>query len=81
MTTSYDYDAPISEAGDINDKYLAIRQTISKVNNYLKIIFSIISIIRLLIMIKYLPLPPGPLPSNSTKKAYGRIQMQYVMKY
>ncbi|KAI0240842.1 Beta-galactosidase [Lamellibrachia satsuma] len=28
--TSYDYDAPLTEAGDITDKYLAIRDTISK---------------------------------------------------
>ena len=29
--TSYDYDAPLSEAGDITEKYLAIREAISKV--------------------------------------------------
>jgi beta-galactosidase len=29
--TSYDYDAPISEAGDITNKYLAIRKAISNV--------------------------------------------------
>ena len=28
--TSYDYDAPISEAGDITQKYMAIRESISK---------------------------------------------------
>lgn len=28
--TSYDYDAPISEAGDITQKYIALRQSISK---------------------------------------------------
>lgn len=28
--TSYDYDAPISEAGDITQKYLALRESISK---------------------------------------------------
>jgi beta-galactosidase len=28
--TTYDYDAPISEPGDITDKYLAIRESISK---------------------------------------------------
>ena len=31
--TSYDYDAPISEAGDVTIKYLAIRDVISKVAN------------------------------------------------
>jgi hypothetical protein len=29
--TSYDYDAPITESGDTTDKYLAIRNAISKV--------------------------------------------------
>uniref|UniRef100_A0A0P4WGY0 Glycoside hydrolase 35 catalytic domain-containing protein n=1 Tax=Scylla olivacea TaxID=85551 RepID=A0A0P4WGY0_SCYOL len=28
--TSYDYDAPLSEAGDLTDKYLAIRDVMSK---------------------------------------------------
>ncbi|KAK6165619.1 hypothetical protein SNE40_022514 [Patella caerulea] len=30
VPTSYDYDAPLNETGDITDKYIAIRQTISK---------------------------------------------------
>ncbi|KAL3880342.1 hypothetical protein ACJMK2_032589 [Sinanodonta woodiana] len=30
IPTSYDYDAPLSEAGDITEKYVAIRQVISK---------------------------------------------------
>jgi len=29
--TSYDYDAPLTEAGDITDKYLAIRNMTSQV--------------------------------------------------
>lgn len=29
--TSYDYDAPITEAGDITEKYLAIRQKVGEV--------------------------------------------------
>lgn len=29
--TSYDYDAPVSEAGDPTDKYQAIRDVVSKV--------------------------------------------------
>lgn len=32
VPTSYDYDAPLTEAGDITDKYIAIRQVISKVS-------------------------------------------------
>jgi len=31
VPTSYDYDAPLSEAGDITEKYLKIREIISKV--------------------------------------------------
>ena len=31
VPTSYDYDAPLNETGDITDKYIAIRQIISKV--------------------------------------------------
>ncbi|ESO84522.1 hypothetical protein LOTGIDRAFT_236200 [Lottia gigantea] len=30
VPTSYDYDSPLNETGDITDKYIAIRQTISK---------------------------------------------------
>lgn len=29
--TSYDYDSPITESGDLTSKYFAIRSTISKV--------------------------------------------------
>ena len=32
VPTSYDYDAPLTEAGDITDKYMALRKIISKVN-------------------------------------------------
>lgn len=39
VTTSYDYDAPLSEAGDITDRYLAIRQAISKVNKKVQCLF------------------------------------------
>lgn len=31
--TSYDYDAPLSEAGDPTPKYNAIRNTLAKVRN------------------------------------------------
>ena len=30
--TSYDYDAPMTEAGDITSKYLSIKKVISKVS-------------------------------------------------
>lgn len=33
--TSYDYDAPLTEAGDLTDKYFAIREVIKMVQNYI----------------------------------------------
>lgn len=32
--TSYDYDAPLSEAGDLTEKYFAIREVIGMVSSY-----------------------------------------------
>jgi hypothetical protein len=37
--TSYDYDAPLTEAGDPTEKYFAIKSTISKVCKYVKCIY------------------------------------------
>lgn len=33
--TSYDYDAPLTEAGDPTDKYFAIRDVIGRVRDFL----------------------------------------------
>ncbi|NXX41343.1 BGAL galactosidase, partial [Tricholaema leucomelas] len=54
VTTSYDYDAPLSEAGDPTEKLFAIRTVISK----------------------FQPLPVGPMPSATTKYAYGWVALQ-----
>ncbi|XP_062569954.1 beta-galactosidase-like isoform X5 [Saccostrea cucullata] len=59
VPTSYDYDAPMSEAGDITDKYIAIRQVISK----------------------YKQLPDMPIPQNTTKTAYGKVEMSFMATY
>jgi len=56
VPTSYDYDAPISEAGDLTEKYWAIRDVVGK----------------------YLPLPDGPGPANTTKAAYGTVPLQHA---
>ncbi|XP_065928818.1 beta-galactosidase isoform X2 [Magallana gigas] len=56
VPTSYDYDAPLTEAGDITDKYIAIRQVISK----------------------YKQLPSMPIPKNTTKTAYGKVEMSFM---
>lgn len=34
--TSYDYDAPITESGDLTDKYYRIKSVISEVSDYKK---------------------------------------------
>ncbi|KAK3108466.1 hypothetical protein FSP39_008416 [Pinctada imbricata] len=54
--TSYDYDAPLSEAGDITDKYIVLRQIISK----------------------YTDIPYQPMPNNTRKAAYGKVQMEFM---
>ncbi|GAA31081.2 beta-galactosidase [Clonorchis sinensis] len=51
--TSYDYDAPISEAGDVTYKYELLQKAIFEFRNQ----------------------TPPPLPKNTTKKAYGSIQL------
>ncbi|XP_048754699.2 beta-galactosidase-like isoform X2 [Ostrea edulis] len=56
VPTSYDYDAPMSESGDITDKYLAIRQVISK----------------------YKQLPDMAIPPNTTKTAYGKVDLSFM---
>ena len=35
VPTSYDYDSPISEAGDLTQKFLAVRDVVSKVSENL----------------------------------------------
>ncbi|PFX20793.1 Beta-galactosidase [Stylophora pistillata] len=51
--TSYDYDAPLTEAGDTSTKFSILLQTIAK----------------------YEMIPVGPIPDNTTKFAYGKVQM------
>ena len=53
IPTSYDYDAPLTEAGDVGTKFHIIRKTISNHEN----------------------IPEIPIPPNTTKFAYGKIQM------
>jgi len=56
VITSYDYGAPMSEAGDLTAKYWAIRDVVAK----------------------YLPLPDGPAPVNTTKAAYGPATLEHA---
>ena len=53
MLTSYDYDAPLTEAGDVGTKFHILRETIAK----------------------HEKVPEIPIPSNTTKFAYGKVQM------
>lgn len=44
--TSYDYDAPITEAGDLTEKYFAIKQLLESVSTFIiKIIILLLSCI------------------------------------
>uniref|UniRef100_A0A0B7ART6 Beta-galactosidase n=1 Tax=Arion vulgaris TaxID=1028688 RepID=A0A0B7ART6_9EUPU len=56
VPTSYDYDAPISEAGDLTPKYFAIRDIVSKYNE----------------------LPRLPIPPNTNKSRYGKVNMEFT---
>ena len=53
IPTSYDYDAPLTEAGDTSMKFHILRETISK----------------------HEKIPVVPIPRNTTKFAYGKVQM------
>ena len=55
-TTSYDYQAPISEAGDITSKFHAMRALIAR----------------------HLSVSAFAVPSNASKRAYGRVAMRAV---
>ena len=51
--TSYDYDAPLTEAGDTTTKFRILQETIAKHEKF----------------------PYMPIPANTTKFAYGKVQM------
>ena len=53
IPTSYDYDAPLTEAGDTGTKFHILRETIAK----------------------HEKIPVVPIPANTTKFAYGKVQM------
>ena len=57
--TSYDYDAPLTEAGDTTTKFHILRDTIAK----------------------YEKIPPIPIPPNTTKSAYGKVQMTKMSNF
>ncbi|KYN28933.1 Beta-galactosidase, partial [Trachymyrmex cornetzi] len=74
--TSYDYDAPLTEAGDPTPKYFAIRDVIgrmleTKMHN--KYLISLLSK-------SYLPLPNMSLPTASPKGNYGPVLLEPVLK-
>ena len=57
--TSYDYDAPLTEAGDTTTKFHVLRETIAK----------------------YEKIPDIPIPPNTTKFAYGKVQMTQLSTF
>ena len=59
MPTSYDYDAPLTEAGDTGTKFHVLREMISK----------------------HEKIPIVPIPANTTKVAYGKVQMTRMSSF
>ena len=57
--TSYDYDAPLTEAGDTTTKFHVLRETIAK----------------------YEKIPDIPIPPNTSKFAYGKVQMTQLSTF
>ena len=57
--TSYDYDAPLTEAGDTTTKFHILRETIAK----------------------HEKIPEIPIPPNTTKFAYGKVQMTQLSTF
>ena len=57
--TSYDYDAPLTEAGDTTTKFHILRETIAK----------------------HEKIPEIPIPPNTTKFAYGKVQMAQLSTF
>ena len=57
--SSYDYDAPLTEAGDITTKFHILREIIGK----------------------YEKIPPIPIPANTTKFAYGKVEMTHLSTF
>lgn len=76
--TSYDYDAPLSEAGDPTAKYFAIKETISKVQikyNTLQCTSWEVSPNHYCMQLQYLTVPKEN-PDVTPKAAYGRVYLQ-----
>ncbi|KYQ56701.1 Beta-galactosidase [Trachymyrmex zeteki] len=72
--TSYDYDAPLTEAGDPTPKYFAIRDVIGrKTEMHNKYFISLLNK-------SYLPLPNMSLPTASPKGNYGPVLLEPVLK-
>jgi hypothetical protein len=75
--TSYDYDAPLTEAGDPTPKYMAIRAVVNNVK--FKIIKYFVGKYIKLICLKYLNQEPSKdIPVISSKGAYGKLKMNYL---
>lgn len=82
--TSYNYDAPLSEAGDLTEKYFAVQNVIKKVRKKFSCAVSarLNKISNWLIPPqKYRRIPEGPLPPSTPKYAYGRVAMERVHQH
>lgn len=80
IITSYDYDAPISEAGDITTKYLVLQDLFYKVGASPQASppHSWIRFLHFLILLKLKQQVPPPPPVNVSKADYGKIGLKFV---
>lgn len=90
--TSYDYDAPLSEAGDLTEKYFVIREVIKMVRTQLQLCsFSSLHLpffschveilspdVFFFPPLKYRRIPEGPIPPSTPKYAYGTVLIKKV---
>lgn len=68
--TSYDYDAPLTEPGDLTPKYMILRSTLSEVCSF---ILKLFIKFKIKYSLQFLPIPPLALPDPSKKIKYPSI--------
>lgn len=85
MVTSYDYDAPLSEAGDPTEKLFAIRDVIKLVPliNLGQQFFLHLHVLPLnqfvTVSLQFRDVPAGPMPPATPKFAYGLVNLRKVL--
>ena len=86
VVTSYDYDAPLSEAGDPTEKLLAIRDVIKQVllieevpPTKADVLITLVHMSKINVSQQFRDIPSGPMPPATPKFAYGFVTLTKVM--